>query len=70
MPPLGATLSDEQVAAVLTYIRREWGQAGSPIDPADVTRARRATAARTRPWTEDELAAVILDTAPGAAARP
>ena len=25
MPPLGGTLTDEQIAAVLTYIRREWG---------------------------------------------
>ena len=30
MPPLGAGLTDQQIAAVLTYIRREWGQAGSP----------------------------------------
>ena len=26
MPPMGATLSDEQIAGVLTYIRREWGR--------------------------------------------
>ena len=25
MPPLGASLSDDQIAAALTYIRREWG---------------------------------------------
>jgi mono/diheme cytochrome c family protein/glucose/arabinose dehydrogenase len=55
MPPLGAILSDEQIAAVLTYIRREWGHAASPIDTAAVAQARKDTAGRTRPWTNDEL---------------
>jgi hypothetical protein len=44
---------------VLTYIRREWGQTGAPVDPATVARVRRLTAARTRPWTNDELMALI-----------
>ena len=35
MPPLG-TLTDDEVAAVLTYVRREWGNTASPVDPADV----------------------------------
>ena len=26
MPPVGSALNDEQIAAVLTYVRREWGQ--------------------------------------------
>jgi len=30
-------LTDEQVAAVLTYIRRDWGQAGTPVAPATVS---------------------------------
>ena len=46
MPPLGASLSDEQIADVLTYIRREWGQSGSPVDPALVTPVRAETAGR------------------------
>ena len=32
MPGLKA-LDDEQIAAVLTYVRREWGHEASPIDP-------------------------------------
>ena len=55
MPPLGATFSDEQIASVLTYIRREWGQAASPVTPALVKQARDASVGRTRPWTNDEL---------------
>jgi mono/diheme cytochrome c family protein/glucose/arabinose dehydrogenase len=56
MPLLGASFSDEQIADVLTYIRREWGQGGSAVDPALVGPVRAETAGRTRPWTNDELA--------------
>jgi mono/diheme cytochrome c family protein/glucose/arabinose dehydrogenase len=55
MPPIGTALTDEQIAGVLTYIRREWGQTGSPVDPATVKAVRQLTAGRTRPWTNDEL---------------
>jgi hypothetical protein len=56
MPPLGASLSDEQIAAVLTYVRREWGNTASAVEPADVKEIRGMTASRTRPWTEEEIA--------------
>jgi hypothetical protein len=56
MPPLGASFTDQQIAAVLTYIRREWGHGASPVTPALVKDVRAATASRTRPWTNDELA--------------
>lgn len=39
MPPL-AGLSDEQVAAILTYIRQAWGNAAPPVTPEQV-RGRR-----------------------------
>ncbi len=55
MPPLGSVLSDEQIAAVLTYIRREWGHAATPVDSAAVGSVRAETNGRTRPWTVDEL---------------
>jgi mono/diheme cytochrome c family protein len=58
MPPVGGVLSDDQIAAVLTYIRREWGQSGSPVDPAVVKTVRQQTADRKRPWTNDELTAL------------
>ena len=59
MPPVGSTLDDEQIAAVLTYVRREWGQSGSPVAAAAVADARRATAGRNRPWRHDELMAMV-----------
>jgi mono/diheme cytochrome c family protein len=57
MPPLGGALNDEQIAAVLTYVRREWGNAGTPVVPDDVTEIRGLTKTRTRPWTDAELTA-------------
>ena len=41
MPPIGFVLDDEQIAGVLTYVRREWGQTGAPVDPASVKAIRR-----------------------------
>jgi mono/diheme cytochrome c family protein len=59
MPSLGTMLSDDEIAAVLTYIRRESGHTASAIAPADVARTRRETAGRTRPWTIPELTALL-----------
>ena len=59
MPPIGATLTDDQIASVLTYVRREWGQAGDPVDPATVETVRAQTADRTRPWTDEELLKLV-----------
>lgn len=58
MPPVGTTLADEQIAAVLTYIRREWNGTASPVDAAAVAAVRTATAGRTKPWTKEELMAL------------
>jgi mono/diheme cytochrome c family protein/glucose/arabinose dehydrogenase len=55
MPPLGGVLSDDQIADVLTYIRREWGHTSSLIDAATVKETRTSTVGRTRPWTAEEL---------------
>jgi putative membrane-bound dehydrogenase-like protein len=55
MPPMGSTLTDEQVASVLTYIRREWGHAGTPVESTTITTVRELTRERTRPWKHDEL---------------
>jgi mono/diheme cytochrome c family protein len=58
MPPLGGSLTDEQVAAALTYVRREWGHTASAVDPTTVKDVRAQSAGRTRPWTAEELARV------------
>jgi mono/diheme cytochrome c family protein len=58
MPAHGDTLSDEEIAAVLTYTRRAWGQSAEPIDAAAVQQIRAATADRKRAWTPEELARI------------
>jgi mono/diheme cytochrome c family protein len=55
MPGL-KTLDDEQIASVLTYVRREWGHEGSPIDPKQVADVRKETETRgDQQWMADEL---------------
>ena len=57
MPPLGPAMSDADIAATLTYIRRAWGHTGSPVDPLNVMEQRGLSKGRTRPWTDQELQA-------------
>ena len=57
MPPLGPALSDEQIAATLTYIRRAWGHTAAAVDPLNVMEVRGLSKGRTRPWTDQELQA-------------
>jgi mono/diheme cytochrome c family protein len=67
MPNL-ATLSDEQIAGALTFVRRSWDNDGSPVDPETVARIRGETHARSEQWTERELLRVAA--APAAPAGP
>lgn len=54
MPAL-VGFNDDQVASILTYIRREWDHRGEPVKAATVKTIRAATAGRVDPWTEPEL---------------
>jgi mono/diheme cytochrome c family protein len=44
MAPMGAALSDSDLAAVLTYIRGSWGNKASPLSDADIKAMRAAVA--------------------------
>ena len=46
MPSFGWELKDDQVAAVLTYIRNSWGGAAPPVPPDAVGKARASFSAR------------------------
>ena len=54
MPPL-ETLTDAQIAGVLTYIRREWGHEAAPVEIATIARLRADSKGRAQPWTADDL---------------
>jgi mono/diheme cytochrome c family protein len=47
MPQFGWILNDDQVAAVLTYIRNAWGNAAPPIAASEVGKARKMLVERT-----------------------
>ncbi len=59
MPPLGVALTDEQIAGALTYVRRQWGNTASAVDPALIRQVRALTATRGKPWTDEELSALL-----------
>jgi mono/diheme cytochrome c family protein len=40
MPSFAWKLSDDQTAAVLTYVRNSWGASAPPVDPGEVEQAR------------------------------
>jgi mono/diheme cytochrome c family protein len=54
MPPL-PHLTDEDIANVLTYMRREWDHTGTPVSAKDIAKIRAATQGRTKAWTATEL---------------
>ena len=57
MPPMGS-LDDQQLAAILTYIRRAWGHQAESVSPEVIERVRAESRGRQAPWTVDELSAL------------
>ncbi len=51
----GSVLTDEDIAAVLTYVRSSWGNSAAEITPEQVREVRQRTQGRSRPYTEAEL---------------
>jgi len=55
MTPFGGLLSDEELAAVLTFVRNSFGNRAEPVAPAAVKKVREANAGRLLLYTTDEL---------------
>jgi len=55
MPPQGDALSDEVIAAILTYVRSSWGNKEGKIEPELVKTLRADLATRDKPWTAPEI---------------
>ena len=60
MPPMEGQLNDEQIATVLTYIRKNWGDRASAVDVETVSQVRQATRDRVKPWTDEELLKLLV----------
>ncbi|MCZ6796024.1 MAG: cytochrome c [Planctomycetota bacterium] len=58
MPGLGHVFDDEEVAAILTYVRQAWGNRASAVSTGSVTEVREATTRRGDSWTLEELVAL------------
>jgi mono/diheme cytochrome c family protein len=56
--PAWGSMSDDQLADVLTYVRRAWGNQGGALTPEEVAQVRRATADHPDSWTAEELGKV------------
>lgn len=50
MPAFAQQLKDEELAAVLSHIRSQWGNAASAVSTAQITAARTASAERKQAW--------------------
>ncbi len=48
-------LKDDDIAGLLTWLRRQWGHTGNPVSPELVTKIRQMTADRRLPWTDESL---------------
>lgn len=55
MAPLGALLSDDDAAAVLTFARQSWGNFATPVRASDVARARAAPPGESVMWESRAL---------------
>ena len=62
MAPLRDTLTDQQIAAAITYVRtqKDWGHGASPLTPEEVADIRNKTKGRSLigSWTPVELLAI------------
>ena len=55
MPPQGAALPDDQIAAILTFVRSAWGNQAGPVTTEQVKTIRASIADRAMPWTAPEI---------------
>ena len=60
--PSHAILDDTEIAAIISYIRNEWGNSAAPVTGRLVGGARIMTQGRVMPWTARELNKHIQDT--------
>lgn len=53
--PAHSTMDDGDIAAILTYIRNEWGNSAGPVSGRLVGSTRHTSQGRVVPWTAGEL---------------
>jgi mono/diheme cytochrome c family protein/glucose/arabinose dehydrogenase len=53
--PAVLTMTNDEIAEALTYVRREWGHQAPPVEPATIRAIRKVVDDREEPWTMKEL---------------
>jgi mono/diheme cytochrome c family protein len=64
MPGQEAMLTDDKIAAVMSFVRANFGNTSGPVKAEDVAAARKKFTDRKTPWTQAELDAWKDDAAP------
>jgi mono/diheme cytochrome c family protein len=55
MTPFGGMLNDQEMAAVLTYVRNHFGNKAAVVKPSDVARVRQASKDRKELYQVEEI---------------
>jgi cytochrome c6 len=68
MPTFGSIYSDEQIAAISTYVRQAWDNDAGPVDPEQVTERRQEIfeTSPEQPPTQDEATTGTPEATPAA----
>lgn len=61
MPPWEKILSEKKIAAVATFVRGSWGNAGSEISEQKVAAVKKEFSSQSAPWTQEELLKIPAD---------
>jgi mono/diheme cytochrome c family protein len=51
MPAFGEQMNDAELAAVLSFVRSEWGNTGPAVEADAIQGARKASAGHVEPWS-------------------
>jgi hypothetical protein len=70
MQPWDKTLTDKQIADVMTYERSDWGNSASAVTPEQVAALRKELASHPESFTEHDILAAPDEDLPGGAGAP
>lgn len=59
--PSHSVVDDSEIAAILTYIRNEWGHQAGPVKPQVVGKARLESQGKVMPWKAEELLQLSME---------
>jgi hypothetical protein len=70
MQPWDKTLTDKQIADVMTYERSDWGNSASAVTPEQVAALRKELASHPESFTEHDILAAPDEDLPGGGGAP